>query len=199
MAEPTSALDHEPHELIREVSPEAISFYVDELSGIYLPDDFRQEHDDRTDVKYWKPEDRLLGKFGRFTLRHVQGEGEDEPLDGILLMGTTIGLSGLDRYGDLRSLRHYSFIDTMRDVLEARGLMGQNVAIDRADYGATNIALDGSDIPIRLDVFGSSGDYGRADTEGRRQTCEMFEHLIGPAITVINRDPEPRPRERIVD
>jgi hypothetical protein len=199
VASPISALEHEPHDFIREVSPEAISFYVDEISGIYLPDEFMQQHAEVFDVRFWKPDDRLRGKFGRFALSHAQEEEEQVALDDILVMGTTIGLSGLDRDGDMGSLRHFSLQNKVRDVLEARDLVGKRIRVDRADYGDTTIVLaeDGSADSLR--VGGSSIDFGRAKAEGRQQTCNVFEQLLGNAIKVINEDPEPKDYERIVE
>jgi len=87
MPAPISALERTPSDLIREVSPEAIDFYVDGLSGLYLPDEFREEHGDHFSVAYWKAENRLQGKFGRFALRHTQEDSgaEEEPLGDILV------------------------------------------------------------------------------------------------------------------
>lgn len=115
-----SALEHKPSDFVREVSTDAITFYVDELSGIYLPEEFKEAHADRFDVEYWKPEDRLRGKFGRFALKRAEETGDEKPLDGILVMGTTIGLSGLDRDGYMASLRHFTLDDKIRDILEER-------------------------------------------------------------------------------
>jgi len=92
MPEPISALDLTPYDLIREVSPEAVNFYVEDLSGLYLPEEFQNEHADVTDVKYWRARERLRGKFGRFTVMQFEESGEEEredQLDGILVMGTT--------------------------------------------------------------------------------------------------------------
>ncbi len=105
-------------------------------------------------------------------------------------MGTTIGLSGLDRHGYLESLRHYSFQDRMRDVLEERDLLGKPIRINRADFGSTTIVLGESGDADALRVGGSSYDFGRADADGRQQTCEVFERLLGNTINVINEEPE---------
>lgn len=197
MAAPISALELRPHDLVREVSLDAINFYVDELSGIYLPDEFKEANADVPDVKYWKSEDRLRGKFGRFTLDHVKGNDDEEQLDGILLMGTTIGLSGLDRYKDMNSLRHYGLKAKVRDVLEARGLLGQHIKVNPVDYGSTRIGLDESGATNTVNVSGNSYDFGRAKAEGRQVTCEMFGRLLGNEIQVLNTDPEPRENEQI--
>jgi hypothetical protein len=194
-----SALEHTPYDFVREVSTDAITFYADELSGIYLPEEFKEAHADRFDVKCWKPEARLRGKFGRFALKRAEETGDEEPLDGILLMGTTIGLDGLDRYDDMESLRHYAFNEKFRDVLEERDLVGQRIAVDRADYGATTIKLGSDGLAETVHVDGASGDFGRATAEGRQETCAMFAQLLGNEIQVINVDPEPRPSQRIVD
>jgi len=198
LATPLSALEHQPPDFIREVSPEAISFYADELSGLYLPDDFKEVHSEVFDVAYWKPEERLRGKFGRFALRYAQEEDGQAELNDILFMGTTIGLSGLGRDGNLASLRHYSFQDKVMDVLEERALADERIRIVRADYGSTAIVLGESGTPESLRVGGTSYDFGRAKAEGRQQTCELFERLLSGAIKVINENPEPRERERII-
>jgi hypothetical protein len=194
-----SALENTPDEFVREVSPDAITFYIDELSGIYLPEAFKEAHAGRFDVDYWKPEARLRGKFGRFALKHIEEAGDEEPLDGILVMGTTIGLSGLDRYGDMVSLRHFAFNEKIREILDERDLLGRLIDVKPADYGATTIKLGDSGVAEALSVDGSSGDYGRATAEGRQETCAMFAQLLGNEIQVINVDPEPRPSQRIVD
>jgi hypothetical protein len=199
MTTPISALEHQPSDFIREASLDAINFYVDKLSGIYLPDDFKQAHGDVYHIKYWKPENRLRGKFGRFALKHVQEEDDQAEIDDILLMGTTIGLSGLGRDGYMESLRHYSLQDKVREVLEERELVGAPIRIDRADYGDTTIVLGENGDVNAFSAGGSSYDFGRANAEGRQQTCDVFERLLGNAIKVINADPEPKPRDRIVN
>jgi hypothetical protein len=151
MTTPISALEHQPSDFIREASLDAINFYVDKLSGIYL------------------------------------------------LMGTTIGLSGLGRDGYMESLRHYSLQDKVREVLEERELVGAPIRIDRADYGDTTIVLGENGDVNAFSAGGSSYDFGRANAEGRQQTCDVFERLLGNAIKVINADPEPKPRDRIVN
>lgn len=200
MSAPISALECEPYDLVREVSPEAINFYVDELSGIYLPDDFKNEHADVRDVEGWKPEDRLDGKFGRWDVRRARegGESKEELLDGILLMGTTIGLSGLDRDGYMTDLRHLVLRSKVRDVLEKRNLLGEKITVNAVDYGHTSIKLDDDGQVEAIRVDDSSFDFGRANTEGRQETCDMFAQLLGDEIQVINADPEPREFDQIV-
>jgi hypothetical protein len=199
MPHAVSALELEPHDLIREVSRDAINYYVDELSGIHLPDDFKEKYAETYAVKFWKPEDRLRGKFGRFVLQSAQEEsvGDEEPLGDILLMGSTIGLRGLDG-NYMLDLRHYEFLRKARQILEARDLPDEDIKLQDVDYGSTSIKLrdDGKVAAIR--VGGSSMDYGRAGKEGRRETCEAFERLLGNEIEVINSEPEPREHQKIV-
>lgn len=197
MADPISALEHRPSGFIREVSPEAIRFYVSDLSRIYLPEEFRTKHSDIYDVERWEPENRLGGKFGRFTVRHAQEEEGQPELDDILLMGTTIGLYGLDRR-NLMSLRHATLSNGIVDILEARGLAETPVRVKDVDYGATSIILGENGTAQALRVSSKSYDYGRAETEGRQQTCELFERLLAGTVEVINADPEPRPHDRII-
>jgi hypothetical protein len=194
-----SALEHRPHDFIREVSPAAIDFYVEELSGLYLPDDFRQAHGDVHSVERWKPEDRLCGKFGRFALRHAQEEDGQGELDDILLIGTTIGLSGVDRYRRMKSLRHYELEDNARDMLKDRNLTGPPIEIIGVDYGGTSIKFDDNGLPQSIRVEGLSYDFGRAEAEGRQETCKLFERLVGNSVQVINVDPEPKEYEQIIE
>jgi len=192
---PISATECIPEDLVREVSPEAITFYVDELSGIYLPDSLKETHADVHSVKYWKPEDRLKGKFGRFSLRPKEGSDEEKALEDILVMGTTISLSGLDEFGRMKRLRHYAL--SLREILEERDLLGQ-VSIDAADYGSTLIQLDDNGVAESLGVGGYSVDFGRATAEGRQKTCDLFEQILGDEVQVINAEPEPRNSQRII-
>lgn len=194
MANPISALEHKPSDFVREVSLDTIIYYSDELSGLFLPDEFRSTHADVINVKNWKPEDRLHGKFGRFALRHT---GDCE-LNDILVMGTTIGLHGLDRYNNMESLLHRNLHGRARDILEERGLTDEIIGVDRADYGVTRIELDERGAPKSVSVSGLSIDFGRANAEGRQRTCELFERLLGVSVQVINVDPKPKEHDRIV-
>lgn len=191
-----SALEYQPFDFTREVSPAAITFYVDELRGVYLPNDFRDSHRDVADIKSWQPEDRLHGKFGRFMVKRAQNSEECED---ILVMGTTMGLSGLDRHErDLSKLRHRVFNDTVRDVLDRRGLLGKSVSIDPVDYGSTGIVVGENGIAGAIEVGRNSYEFGRATAEGRQETCDLFRQLLGNAVEVINKDPEPSADERIM-
>ena len=198
MANPISALKHRSFDFIREVSLDALTFYADGLSGIYLPEDFKQEHGETYGVKYWTADERLNGKFGRITLKYAQEEEPAAELDDILLMGTTIGVHSLDRYNQLESLRHYSFREKLRDVVEARGLLGMKISYAEVDYGDTRIMLGESGAPERLEVSGNSFDFGRANTEGRQQTCDLFQRILGSTIEIVNSYPEPNKNERII-
>lgn len=195
MAEPISAIEHHPHEYIREVSPDAIAFYVDELSGMYLPEDFRQAHVDAFDVEFWGPEKRLYGKFGRFAVRSEEGSEHED----ILLMGTTIGMGSLDRGGHLESLRHYHFKDMAEDLaLNARDLDPETWWLEAVDYGGTTISLDALGKPRKFRISGNSIDFGRANAEGREKTCELAATLLSGTVEVVNSDPEPREHEQII-
>jgi hypothetical protein len=200
MPEPISALEHEPFDLVREVSPDAISFYVDELSGIYLPEEFKVGRADVLAVKRWKPENRLNGKFGRFTVTLVVEKGEEENeerLDDILVMGTSIGLSGIDRYRSMDSLRHYTLDDMIGSILKGRDIAGPNISVRRADYGSTIIG-PASNPGEEIIVGSSSYDFGRASTDGRQETCDLFAQLLGDKTRVVNSDPEPREKDKII-
>jgi hypothetical protein len=196
MCNTLSALDHRPSDFIREVSPEAVGFYVDDLSGISLPETFKTEHADNIDVRFWKPEDRLQGKFGRWAVTRVEDDKEI-PLDDILLMGSTIGLTGFDRYGDLQSLRHVMLLTAVRGVLKNRGLTDEPLGVKAIDYGSTAIHVEDGEA-TKLTVGGSSVDFGRADKDVRQRTCEAFGSLLGNHIEVVNLNPEPKDYERII-
>lgn len=199
MSTPISALEQSTTDLIREVSPEAISFYVDELSGIFLPEDFRAEHHDVFDVEFWKPEKRLNGKFGRFTLKHTEGAEVELELDDVLVMGTTIGVGGLDRTGYMHSLRHYALGGLVPAIVQQRGIDWNAVEARAVDYGSTTIVLDAEGQAAAIKVGGDSIDFGRANSAGRQKTCELFEkHLASTSLQIINSDPEPREHERII-
>lgn len=192
-----SALEQRTTELMREVSPDAISFYVDELSGIFLPDDFQAEHHELFDVKYWKPEDRLHGKFGRFTLKQTEGAAVD--LDDILIMGTTIGVGGLDRNRYMHSLRHYALGGLVPAIAQQRGVDWYAVEARAVDYGSTAIVLDTEGQASAIKVGEDSIDFGRDDFAGRQKTCELFEKLLAStSLQVINTDPEPREHEHVI-
>ncbi len=143
MAEHISALELTPAQLIREVSPDAVEFYVNGLSGIYLPQDVLDEHAGSFDVKYWKPDDRLRGKFGRFVVRQ---SNEDDPntrkkIDDILLMGTTIGVGDLDLREKFACLRHYEFSGPLQTLLLEREYARNEVIVSSVDYGDVGILL----------------------------------------------------------
>jgi hypothetical protein len=191
-----SALEHRASDFIREVSLDALNFYTDGLIGLYLPDDFKHANADVFDVKYWKVEDRLVGKFGYFALKHL--DDEQAKLEDILVMGTTIGLHGLDNSGDMESLRHFSLRDGLLSVLKARDLVGEPIRAEAVDYGDTLIKLSEDGTPQSVSIGGTSFDFGRAGTEGRQRTCELFEQLLGQGIDVINSEPEPKERQRII-
>jgi hypothetical protein len=191
---PISALERKPTDFIREVSPDALNFYAKGLSELYLPEDFRQAHNSYK-AKYWKSEDRLRGKFGRFALLDTREEVGQDELEGMLVIGTTIALSGL-----MESLRHFQLDNMARgEILSQRDLTYPPIQVIGVDYGATSIGLDESGTPQSISVGESSCDFGRADAEGRQKTCELFEQLLGKDIQVINADPEPQEYEQIIE
>lgn len=201
MTTPLSALDQAPVDLIREVSSEAISFYVDELSGIYLPEDFRTEHSDAFDVECWDPQNRLRGKFGRFIVRDAEQQDLEArtEYEDVLLMCTTIGVGALSRDGFFQSIRHHGFRSMVPEVLEGRGIDWKKVEIKPVDFGSTKIVVDDNQRASELQILGGSIDYGRADTAGRFKTCELFERrLTDTSIEVANEEPEPREHQQIL-
>ncbi len=169
----------------------------DELSGIFLPEGFVSKHKDNTEVQHWNTRDRLLGKFGRFTITGV--EQQDQEFDDVLLMGTTIGVHGLDMDGYITSLRHYAFSGLVSKLLEQRDIDLKNVQIRAADYGSTMLAADQDGQIKQILVRGRSLDFGRADVDGRKKTCELFKKkLTGTSIEVLNSDPTPRELEATI-
>ena len=187
-----SALDVTTYGLIREVSVEALDFYANGLSGLYLPEDFKESHKDSYDVERWDLQQRLRGKFGRFVLK--QGDEDSEPThedEVVLLMGSTIGVDLIDSRGNMQSLRHFEFRQKLFDVFRSRGLDGDDFAVGRVDYGSTSIVLDVNGDARAIEVGGRSIDYGRADEVGRLETCELFKKAVGDAIGVVNKDPAP--------
>jgi hypothetical protein len=196
---PISALERTPYDLIREVSPDAIRFYVDELRGIYLPEDFKQAYADVLEVKFWTPQDRLKGKFGRFAVKLVESGGE-LPADGILAMGPVIGLSGLANDGrGMDRLRHSTLDEKAQAILKERGLPGADAILNRADYGSTAILLNSDGLVQAIALSSASLEFGRADTDGRRETCDMFKRLLRNEIEVMNIGPGPDGPERIIN
>lgn len=193
-----SALDFQPIDLTREVSSGAIDFYVDELSGIYLPDAFKAEHQGVSDVKYWEPEHRLMGKFGRYALTGAKEDGSTVELDDILVMGTTIGVSGVDDRGYMSSLRHRGLRETARSVFADRDTDGLTVESKDADYGSTTILVGDNGAAEAIVVSAASLDFGRADAEGRERTCALFRQALGSSIEIINEEPDPTSRGRIL-
>lgn len=192
-----SALDFQPIDLTREVSSGAIDFYVDELSGIYLPDAFKAEHQGASDVDYWDPEHRLMGKFGRYALTGAKEDGSPVELDDILVMGSTIGVAGIDR-GCMRTLRHKALREAARCALIDRDTEGLTVESKVADYGMTTILIDAKGAAEAIVVNATSYEFGRADTEGRERTCELFRQALGSSIEIINEEPDPTSRDRIL-
>lgn len=200
MVDKLSAPEHSPSDFIREVTPEALEFYVDELSGLHLPEDFDP---DTFAAKTWDVKKRLSGKFGRFTVANA--EDPETKYDDVLLMGTTVGLGKVDRVGMLSSLYHYNLHDAVWGVLQSRDIIDEisndairSLRVDAVDYGSTHIRLGRAGRAEALLVGSSSMDFGRADTEGRQATCVAFETLLENVVEVINSDPEPREREQLI-
>lgn len=202
MIQPASAIEHQPEEFMREVSPEAIRFYVEELRSLRLPLDFRAQHACNEYLGGWDTEDRLKGKFGRFTVKAVGDDVEPKELEDVLVMGTTIGLGELDgtgRYARLRSLRHYSLFDAAEKVLMARGLEDVELELNEVDFGFTTIRLNPNGVAKQIVVSAESVDFGRADAEGRLQTCQLFSKLLGDQVAVVNLDPAPDRHSLIIE
>ena len=195
--ESMSALDFEPADLIREVSSAAIDFYVRGLNTIELPDDFMQQHRKVLGVEGWSNKGRLEGKFGRYIV-HSEDAGIRSKND-VIVMGTTLGVGGLDRDYGLRSLRHYELQDALYGVLIGRGVADAEALEVRAvDYGSTVINLtNGGDVES-VTVRGRSIDYGRGNAVVREKTCELFVRLLDGGIKVINADPDPKIHEYVM-
>lgn len=194
-----SALDVTTFGLIREVSVEALDFYANGLSGLYLPEDFKEAHDDSFDVKYWDVQKRLRGKFGRFVLKLEDKDSSvGDEVEEVLLMGPTIGVDLIDSRGNMQSLRHFEFRPKLFDVFRTRGLDVGDYEVFREDYGSTTILLGDNGEARALEVGGRSIDYGRADKQGRQATCDLFSKLLNKSIDVINLDPEPSEHDYVI-
>jgi len=202
MSQPISAIESRPADFIKEVSSETLTYFVQDLSGLYLPDVFKEQHAETIPVKYWGAEDRLSGKFGRFAVKAANGSEDlvdPATLSDILLMGTTIDLGRLNGYGRMASLRHYEFKTAIQDVAENRGWEPGQVLVAEADYGGTNIQIDDEGQVRGFSVYGYSIDFGRADEAGRQQTVDLFQDALGPDIRVQNSDPKPDAHDKIIE
>lgn len=196
-----SALDVRPYDLSREVDDSMIAYYVDELRGVYLPEDYVSAHRQRSrDVARWSPEDRLSGKFGRFLIEQFESDEDDEPfaVKDLLVIGTTMGVSGIDRYGYLHSLRHYDLRDRAWHILQTRDYGKTQATLKPQDYGATQIHTEEGHGVTKVSVSGRSLDYGRADTAGRKITCDLFKQLLGGTVEIVDADPNPMEREVVI-
>lgn len=107
-------------------------------------------------------------------------------------------MHGLNHRNNLSSLRHYDLFEKLRMIIAERGLIDTGIEVQQADFGSTTITLNEDSTVSSLKVSGYSIDFGRADTEGRQQTCELFESRIGKAVEVVNLDPSPGEREKII-
>lgn len=188
-----SALDCRTSDLIKEVSHDALNFYVHELDSLYLPEDFIAEHGEVFDVVHWSKQNRLKGKFGRFVVNL-----ENETKQDILLMGATVGVDMIGPDGCLQSLRHFELRHELEHVLHKRGFGNQDYDVDREDYGSTKIETDSSGKPKLIIVGGRSIDYGRANEVGRGETCRQFSKILGSDVVVINSDPVPLDYEYVI-
>jgi hypothetical protein len=179
---PINASEYSPDDFIHNVTPEAIGFFVHDLAGLYLPDDFVSMNPDGIGVSSWNIDNRLLGSFARYQV---------EDHDDVLLMGTTIGLPNADN-SDLDKLRHYEF---------SYALVGLNPdtmsrSAKAVDYGRTLIKIS-QDGTTEVRVSGCSADYGRANPEVRQSTCKLFSARL-PGIQVVNVDPVPKEYDKII-
>jgi hypothetical protein len=195
-----------PTEVVREVEKGVLDYYAHGLSGLYLPDDFKVRHPNAYDVKSWKPEDRLLGKFGRFVISKYTYNDEEEPLIDdeftpvdIIVMGTTIGLGSRVRYGEMSHLIHYDLGEmALAFSKNKKNNRKADIVCIPADYGLTRIGLDEQGNPQTLLVIAKSFDFGRASTEERDRTCKLFQELLGDSIKVVNGTPEPIADDKII-
>lgn len=192
----------EPIELGHEVSRGAIRFFADGLSGIYLPDRYKDQGPD----DYSKG--RLTGIFGRFSLDHFNDSPKDErigepDIKDILLMGSTIELPIWDHVASAKGTVKFGekdFGPLLAGAMEDRDLLRQSDLIrpERADFGTTEIVLDEYGAPKELIISGASELLGRADTQGREQTVEMFQQTLGDSINVVNADPSPGAQDMLI-
>ena len=193
MAEHISALTKWPIDCVRQVTPGVLGFYVDELSGLYLPDDFTERFRGNNFVEGWDVADRLKGKFGRFTLSgEVPSDVDVSDIEEIIIMGTTLPLGK-----ELNQLRHRSLPQLLYPILKNRDLLGRGLSYEKTDYGDTEIVVDGRNVPQELRVFSESADFGRADADGRERTCEVLRSILAP-LAVMNVELEPSRYSKII-
>ncbi len=197
MSMPINAFDHEPSDFIRDVSLEALGFYVTELEGLYIPEGSEAEHKDSIDLRRWEPSKRTAGKFGRFVLGVFNENGEMAEIEeDILVMGTTIPLGEPSGRGSMSELLHVMLEAFVYRRLSAEGCFAEGRSYAAVDYGATRITVTGEGVE-GIRVGASSFNLGRADEQGRSRTIELFnERLDG--LDVDNTDPVPRQQKRII-
>ncbi len=189
MTERISALDHRPIDFVREVSPDALDFYVKGLRGLYMPE---------SEQRFLDPSDRLHGKFGRYVLANSE---TSETFREILLMGTVVTL-GPKAYGAIDSLLHFQIRSALINMVR-RGEVehvpeGVPIDVQHVDYGQTQIILGKDDQLQSVLVSGASFEFGRASEEGRQQTCELFDSLLEGTVTVVNANPTPETYDDII-
>jgi hypothetical protein len=206
-----SAIDLNPIDCVREVSPAAIDYYVEELSGLFLPPDFVEANiDSDPQLGEWGPDERLRGSFGRFVVDYYAEQEGDlanvAPAESqeMLVMGTTIGLPGpyYNMFG-MRSLKHVDLLEYLkrasRNEADQKGMITN---IRKVDFGHTEIVLGEDGTVKKLLVSGSSYDFGRADEIGRSETCRAFERalegVVESFVEVVNVNQVPRGYDRII-
>ncbi len=193
MAEHISALTKWPIDCVRQVTTGVLDFFVDELSGLYLPDDFTERFRGNSFVEGWNVADRLGGKFGRFTLVGEVPPGVDvSDVREIIIMGTTLPLGR-----NLGQLRHHSLPQFLYPVLKKQNLLDNKLDYEVTDYGDTEIVVDERNVPQELRVFSQSADFGRADADGRERTCEVLRSILAP-LAVMNVELEPSRYSKII-
>lgn len=156
-----------PVDLIRELSPEAISYYA----HLELGDG-------------WKTHERPTeGKFVR--------------LGSKIFLGSTVQFGPLEWSRDARkdirnSLRHVVIANValnqmIKEEIEQlevgdEKVLGMGVMLDA---GSASIEVDSERNPVALYLEGRSLDFGKADEAGRLRTIEIAQQILGSSVEVI--------------
>lgn len=109
----------------------------------------------------------------------------------LMLIGTTIRFGKSDMHGDKDFIRHFYFFEYLERHEDA--FTGREVdAISKPicgglinDAGSSRIVVH-ADKPAGLMLYGSSGDFGKANEVGRLRTYEVAQLLVGESVYVSN-------------
>jgi hypothetical protein len=111
-------------------------------------------------------------------------------IGGAMVIGTTMDYGTRDYLGDLQFIKHWQLGELLRTIPDldelARATIDDEPQIGGGltDAGASLVTIrDG--VPVQLELYGSSYDFGWADEAGRARTIEIAQALVGDTISVI--------------